>query len=116
MDLPDIGIGLGANPSQLSAERLRMAVHHYGRPSKTVCQDADTFASSIFLNSPLLSCFLQQRRDIRHQHLYRRVLAVHLPVRLCDLSSFCHQHTEIGTHAAIDEADVGTDDGDFLER
>lgn len=116
MDPPGRGIDLDANPSLLSGEKLRMAAHHCDRSSEWVCQYDNTLTDQFDLDSPLLSCFLQQRRNIRYQHLYRWVLSIHLPIRLCDLSSFCHQNTEVGTHAAVDETDVGADDSYLFER
>ena len=58
---------------------------------------------------------LHDGRNLLCEDLGGRVLAVDLPVRLCTLPRPRDKHTEIGAHARVDDADVGTDDSDLLD-
>ena len=66
--------------------------------------------------SPSLCRLLHDSRHLLHQHLGGRVLAIQLPIRLCDLTRLGDQHSEIGTHAGIHETDVRADRSDLLQH
>jgi hypothetical protein len=57
---------------------------------------------------------LHDGRDLLDENLGRRVLVVDLPVRLGRLPRLGHKRSEVRTHAGVDDADVGADDGDAL--
>lgn len=64
---------------------------------------------------PRLSGLLHHPRHLLHQHLCRRVLSIHLPVRLCNLARLGNENAEIRSHARVDKADVGTYGCDLFE-
>lgn len=59
---------------------------------------------------------LHDRGDLLRQDLRGRVLAVDFPVCLRGLARFGYEHTEVGAHARVDDADVWTDDGNLLNH
>ncbi len=66
------------------------------------------------MDEPGLGGLLHEVRELLCEDAGRWVFAVDLPVRLCVLARLGDEHTEIGAHARIHDADVWTDDGNLV--
>ena len=62
-----------------------------------------------------MCCLLHDVRDLLGENLRGRVLAVDLPIRLRTLARPRDEHSEVGAHARVDDANVWTDDGNLLD-
>lgn len=81
------------------------------------CQSCGQFPSSAIgkgLDEPGLGGLLHDVRELLREDARRWIFAIDLPVRLCALARLGDQHTEIGAHARVHDADVRTDDGDLV--
>ena len=99
-----------------SEDRVSLIAHAERAPSTRRGRADGPAESRGSADAPRLGRVLHDGRDLAHHDARARVLAVDLPVGLGRLARLCDEDAEVGTHARVDHADVGADEGDLRAR